>query len=283
MDALKKVITAQYPTTRRPYWHVDAKWVSGLLLAFMLFVWLLMIAAWQITNRETAIPLMANLITLGMKEGDAASNQKTLEEWRQRITQSPTKSIQPIAGFPATVTEADLQLGADGLRDKIFRQVVTPLYEKGARKLAEEQTSDKAQQDKFVNSASTLSLITSESHNRIGIVALVWGITTVLVGGLAVMFSYRLGKLVTPAIVLLLVSMPGMVIFTLFSLVISTQPVAPAAEAQNYLDLALAAKGQFAPAVDAARQVYLVAVLVSIGLLALALVGRLFLANKKTG
>lgn len=267
----------------RPYWHVDAKWVSGIVLAIVLAVWLILFAAWQITSRDIAVPLMTNMITFGMKQGDTAANQQALEELRKKIAESPTKSIEPLPGLPATITEADLLLGADGLREKLFRQITEPLYDKGARKLAEERTADKSQQDKFVNDATALSFINRESHDRIGWWVIIWGAVTLVIVGLTVLFSYRFGRLVTPAVVLLLVSLPGLAAFLVLSAIVA-QPSAPAANAQSYFELAAAAKGAFAPAVSAGRQVYLTAVLVGLGLLVVSLLGKvIFATTKKAG
>lgn len=264
----------------RPYWHVDAKWVSAILFGFVLAVWLLLFAAYQVTQREVAVQLMTRLVTLGIKTGDEAANNQAIDSLRKQIAESPTKSVQPIAGFPATITEADLQLGAEGLRDKIFRQVVEPIYDKGPRKLAEEQTSDKAAQDKFVNDASALSLFTKDSHDLLGTWLVAVGIIGALIGALAVFFSAGLGRFVTPAIALMLVALPGLVLFSL--LVASTaQASAPASEAQDYLQLLAAAKGAFAPAASAAQQVYLTAVLTALALLAVALVGKIIYSTIK--
>jgi hypothetical protein len=258
----------------RPYWHVDVKWVSGLVLCLVLAVWLLLMVAYQATQRETAIQLMTNMITVGMKQGSSEENKKALDALRKQIAESPTKSIQPFPGFPATITEADLSLSYEKFRDKIFRQVVEPLYDKGARKLAEEQTKDKAKQDKFVKDASALSLFTKEGHDRIGGFVIIGGLVVLAVAAAAVFFSHGFGRIVTPAVVLLVVSLPGLILFSGLHAAAS-QPPDPNVEPKDYVQLVLSARGAFVPLTATGQQVYLAALLTALGLLVAAALGKL--------
>src|SRR5688572_30236023 len=106
-------IIKETTTKPRPYWHVDAKWVSGIVFGAVLAVWLLLFVVHQFTQREVAVQLMTNIVTFGMKTGDAAANQQAIENIRKQIAESPTKSFQPLPGV--TITEADLALGAEGV------------------------------------------------------------------------------------------------------------------------------------------------------------------------
>lgn len=267
-----KDLVQQAPAKPRPYWHVDAKWVSGIVFGVVLAVWLLLFAAYQITQRDTAVQLMTNLVTLGMKQGDAAANQQAIESFRQQIAASPTRSFEPLPGV--TITEADLNLGADGLRDKIFKQVVEPIYDKGTRGAAEAQTADKAAQDEFVNSASALSVMTKQSHDAIGTWLVIIGVVTAAFGGLAIYFSDRFGRVVTPALILLFVALPGWILFLALGS-FTNQPNQASGSVTDYFQLANMAKGAFVPAAVVGQQVYVIAVLTALTLLAAAIIGKI--------
>lgn len=269
MKTLAQPVSAKKP---RPYWHVDAKWVSGIVFGVALAMWLLLVVAYQVTQRETAVKLMANLVTFGMPVGDEASQQQALESLRKQIAESPTKSIETLPGVK--ITEADLALGPVALRDKIFTQFAEPIYDKGTRRVAEEQTSDKAAQDKFVNDATVFSLVTKESHDRIGVAVWIVGFVVLALSALAAYFSFRFGRIVTPALVLLLVSLPALLVFSAV-VAITSQPAQANTEIQSYFELAMAGKGAFLPAAVAGQQVYLTSTLLALGLLAAAFIGKI--------
>jgi hypothetical protein len=267
----------QAGTKPRPYWHVDAKWVCGIVLCVVLGVWLLLMVAHQATSREIAVQVMTNMITVGMKQGSAEDNKKAIESLRKQIAESPTKSIQPFPGFPATITEADLALSPQKFREKIFRQVTEPLYDKGARQLAEEQTKDKAKQDKFVNDASAFSLFSKEGHDRIGGWVIIGGLIVLLVAAAAIFFSHGFGRIITPAVALLIVSLPGLALFSGLHAAAS-QPPDPNIEPKDYAQLVLSARGAFVPLTAAAQQVYLTTTAIAGGLLLAAAIGKIVYA-----
>lgn len=263
----------EQPPKPRPYWHKDVKWVLSLVLCMVLGLWLFLNVAHRVTSREIAIDLMTNVVTLGIEQNGQV-DQKAVEELRRKINESPTKSFQPIQGFPATITEQDLQLPPDQLVDKIFRQITEPMYDKGARKLAEEQTGDKAQQDKFVNDASAFAPLSKQGHDEIGKWVLISSLAVLVIMAGAVWFSHGWGRLVTPGLVILIVSLPGLVVFSGLR-AWAGSPAEPAPEAQNYIQLVSGAKGAFEPAAIGGQQVYKTAVFVGLGMLAAALIGKI--------
>src|SRR4030067_476335 len=46
----------------RPYWHVDAKWISGICLLLLLSFTSLVFIAWQVTDRPTGTTLLTTLL-----------------------------------------------------------------------------------------------------------------------------------------------------------------------------------------------------------------------------
>lgn len=266
------------PTTKpnhpRPYWHVDAKWICSLILCGLLALWLGLMVVYKITDRQTAVPLMTNVITLGIQKGDAASQQKSLDELRFKIEASPTKSIQPIPGFPATLTEQDLQLTPDQLVQKIFGQVAAPMYDQGVKQLAQQQTSDPAQQAKFEQNASVFNGLSKQGHATAGKLAFTMLLVVLLVAAGAVWFSSGWGRLVTLAIVLLVVALPGLLLFAGLHAWMSHSGDALSHNPTNTIELVTAARGSFLPVASAGVSVYKTAVYAGLGLLALAFIGK---------
>ncbi|MGH7196236.1 MAG: hypothetical protein ACREGJ_00535 [Candidatus Saccharimonadales bacterium] len=264
----------------RPYWHVDFKWITGLLLTVVLGVWLLVLVAYQITAPKPGIDITTNLMSSAFtREGQ--DDAKGLEELRAKIAESPDKTFRPFPGMPVAITEKDLELSPQQIRDKIFRQITEPLYYKGARGLAEEFTSDKAAQDKFVNDAGLISIISQERHRQLGDIAWKLGVVVLLLTAAVVYFSHRWGRLVTPGIILLLVSVPGLLIFSGLKQAIlspAEQPTQPTNEEDGaaFIQLMIAnAKGAFAPAAEIGQSTYLLGLQIALALLAAALIAKI--------
>lgn len=260
---------------QRPYWHVDAKWIFSLLLSVVLAVWLVQVVIYKVTDRDTGTKLLTNVITLGIKKGSLADQQKSLEELRAKVQASATKSIQPIPGFPATITEADLQLTPDQLVQKVFGQVSAPMYDQGIRAVAEQHSSNRAEQEKFIQQASVLGFFSKEQHKSQGKV--VWWLLAVvlLLTAGAAWFSSGFGRLVTPAVVLLVVAVPALMVSNGLYFWTTHPGDVLAANPTNPVELLSAARGSFVPVAEAARQVYLVAVLCGVGLLMAAVIGKI--------
>lgn len=261
------------PKKPRPYWYVDAKWMLSLVLCVVLGAWLMLMVAHRATSREIGVDLMTRMVTLGIVQNSEV-DQKAVDELRRKIAESPTKSIQPIPGFPVKITEKDLELPPQELVDRVFRQVTEPLYDKGARKFAQEQTSDKAQQDKFVKDASLVGVISKDGHERIGKWVLIVGVIVVVLMAGVVWFSHGFGRLVTPGIVLLLVSLPGLIVFSGLHAAVS-KPSADGSDADVTAQLFAAGKDALLPLITASRQLYITAALIGLGLLIGALLGKL--------
>jgi hypothetical protein len=241
----------------------------------MLAFWLVQVTIYKITERGVAVPLLTNVITLGIKKGSPAEQQKSLDELRAKIQASPTKSIQPIPGFPATITEADLQLSPDQLVQKLFGQIAAPMYDQGVRAVAEQHASDKAEQDKFVQQAGVLGLFSKDRHSGQGKVVMISLVLMLPLLAGAIWFSSGFGRLVTPAVVLLVVAVPGLLIWNGLHFWMSHADNPLDANPTNVLEMITATRGSFLPVATAGRSVYQTATQVGVGLLVAALIGKL--------
>jgi hypothetical protein len=249
----------------RPYWHVDLKWACGLLCTLVLSIALLMGVLYQITNREFGTKIStALLVQLFSREG--ADSNAGFDKVAEEIAKSPTGSFRPIAGFDAVITKDDLSLSPRDLRTKYFRQVTEPLYDKGVEGYAAGLTSDPEQIKKFKNDSFLLGLITADTHKQVG---LVFGITSILAVLLAIgmiYFSKGAGRLVSPAVVLLWVSLLPALLLTVIHSAQSSSDAAGALPAEGPAAF-LPSKDVWLPVVGAAQQTYLKAAALGLVLL----------------
>src|SRR5215471_16113137 len=238
----------------RPYWHVDAKWICGLLLTVVLAIWLLVMAAYRITAPSTGVALTTNILAYAFSRNDL-SETASVDALRAQIAVSPTQSIQPIPGFPITVTLQDVNtLSPRDLRLKIFKQIAQPLYEKGPNNYAKELTGDLAQQKKFENDAALFGLVTQQRHENLGSLAVKLGLLALALMAGAIFFSAGFGRLITPAVVLILASLPGLALFVSLH-AWSAAPVATAAQSEDVGAVIDATKGALTPAFTSAQKV----------------------------
>ena len=200
------------PVKMRPYWHVDLKWICGLLLVMVLAATLGLYNLSKLTERERAIELSATLIALAFSPGGLDS-EEGVAEYRAQAAAQPNEQIE-VPNLPGiTVGKQDvLTLPPRDLRLKIFSQISAPIYDKGVEGAVKERTSDPNQQEQLEKNAFALKIFTAETHQMFQRNLRTGSIACVVLLGALVYFSRRWGRLVSPAIVLLLSSWPGALI-----------------------------------------------------------------------
>ena len=277
--SMKEEIAAEEKTKEikipkiRPYWYVDAKWICGLLLTGVLAVWLLVMAAYRITAPNTGVALTTNILAYAFSRNDL-NETASVDALRAKIVASPTQSVQPIPGFPITVTSQDVNtLSPRDLRLKIFGQIAQPLYQKGPANYAKELTSDPTQQKKFENDAALFGLVTQQRHENLGSLAVKIGLLAVVLMAGTVFFSAGFGRLVTSAIVLVLASLPGLALFVSLH-AWSAAPATATAQSEDIGAVIDATKGALTPAFASAQKIYLYTALAGAAVLAVAMLGK---------
>jgi hypothetical protein len=93
----------------RPYWHVDAKWITGILLLFLLNITFLMFILVQVTAPEQGIALLTvTLASSFSAKGGGMDASGDIEIMHQKIAESPNGEWQPIPGMRIVVREEDI-------------------------------------------------------------------------------------------------------------------------------------------------------------------------------
>lgn len=199
--------TAEKP---RPYWHVDLKWINAILLFFTLSASLLLFNLANLTQREHAIELSGTIVaSLFSREG--LDDAKGLEEFKQQANASPDGFIAPIPQFPNVriSKEQANTLSPRELRLAIFKQVTTPIYDKGLQGAAADITSNPDEQQKFVKDAALLGMFTRTTHETLQRAFIIFTVISVLLLAGVIYFSHGWGRLVSPGMLLLLTSPLG--------------------------------------------------------------------------
>jgi hypothetical protein len=269
----------------RPYWHVDAKWISGICLLLLLSFTSLVFIVWQVTDRPTGTTLLTTLLasTFSYQNGglDADSDIKIM---RAMIANAPNKEWQPSPGMEIIVHEADIAGKTPReVRMWFFRQLAEPLYDEGAQGLASLIT-DPALKKGVEENAKPLSFISAETHSKLRGILVASGVASLVLLGLLVIFSYRFGRIGSPGWVIFLVAAPGLLLWGALRGGLTQLAQNPPAAAQQeavkyYTQLAV---DVLPVIVEKAVQVYTFLILFALGLIVIALIGSVFVRERKS-
>src|SRR5258708_3643693 len=149
----------------RPYWHVDVKWLSGVLLFVSLGACLFLYNLSNLTERSSAVNISATVIARLFSE-NGMDYSGDLAGFRKQAASSPSNIIKPLEQFPTVqLSKYDvLRLSPRDLRIAIFSQITGPIYDKGVKAAAVSLTRDPAQQQQFIQQASVLGIVTESTH-----------------------------------------------------------------------------------------------------------------------
>src|SRR5688572_13330556 len=97
----------EHPLKPRPYWHVDAKWITGLLLAFVLGLTLLVYTLVQITAEDPAVDTLSMTMAL-LFSPQGLDDETEIAQFRQQLSANSEASLQPILGLQITIQATDI-------------------------------------------------------------------------------------------------------------------------------------------------------------------------------
>src|SRR3990172_3082118 len=121
----------------RPYWHVDVKWIAGLLLTFVLGLTLVAFSLVQVTAEKAAVDTLSMAMAV-ILSGKGLDDETEIAEMRLRLAASPNGEIQPLPGLTLTIREENIA-GMTGRQARLFfsRKITEPIYRQGGEGLAE--------------------------------------------------------------------------------------------------------------------------------------------------
>jgi hypothetical protein len=263
------------PSRPRPYWHVDAKWVVGLLLLGVLSLTLLVYNLVQVTDEEPAVDALSLALALVLSP-EGIDDPQSVELILEQIRSSPDKAIQPVPGLSLSISEADLTgKSPREARLVVMRKVAVLLYRDGAAGLAN-QAKDEDMKAAIVSGGGVFNILTRKTHQTLVGVLLVMGLACLVLLAPLVFFSHRFGRLSSPGCVFWFAGLPGLLFFGMLG---STgQPgsiVTPAREAGVQAMLGFLAANILPAMAQIAVRIYLILVGLAVLLWIAAVVGEL--------
>lgn len=256
----------------RPYWHVDAKWICGLLLVFFLTGSLFTASLAYLTNEENGPRLAALVIGSVFIRGD----ERQLKADARAELAKQGGVLHPIPSMPSvTITEKDLNLSATDIKLKVFMPLTEIVYQNGVEGAATKLAKTPEEKQKFINDAYMLKFFTLSTNRALNKFSTI----TILVSAFLLLgviyFSTRWGRLANPGLLLLMISLPG----SLLGLIASH----PSKNAANGSALGFLPSDIGQQIGNAFSHSYVKVTVVGLVLLLAAAIGRLVTAMTKKG
>ncbi len=156
----------------RPYWHVDAKWICGLLGMVAISALLLLVGLYRLTDAQRAPAFVTELV------GSVFTNPNEPEV------------------------------------DKLeLKKQLQPLYTEGVAGVAKHTAKSPDEQAKMAKQLQPLNAFTKQGHDRIVDWLAAAAVAVALLLASLVYFSAGAGRLVSPAVVIMLSALPGALVF----------------------------------------------------------------------
>jgi hypothetical protein len=197
----------------RPHWHVDAKWVFGLLLTAVVSGGLLVYGLYQLTGRGSATRMIAPGIGAyqsGMLSADARTALKVIEaDTLSRAARNPNDQYQLLPMFNLMATGREIALFTpEALEAYTAQRVAEVIYDNGAGGLA----GIMAGQSRIPIDVGFLGALGPEVHPALGRIAVVWGVAALILLVPVVIFSAGFGRLGSPGVALTVAALPGVLV-----------------------------------------------------------------------
>jgi len=209
-------MSKQKSTKPRPYWHVDAKWITGILLVFTLSITFLVFNLGQITNAENGVDFLTLMIaSVFNQQSGGIDEDVTMETILQNIAEEPQGAWQPVPGLNINIQEEEIEgLELREIRLLFFRKWAEPLYHDGIEGLAN-LADDPELRASIIEGGALLEIISAENHGKLQMALVGLVITDLVLLALLVLFSYRFGRLSSPGFVIFLAALPGILLLPL--------------------------------------------------------------------
>src|SRR5688572_30224057 len=169
----------------RPYWHVDAKWITGILLLFLLNITFLSFILVQVTSADRGIDLLTIILASSFSR-DGLDQEADLETMHQKISESPNGAWQPIPSLKIRVREEDIAgLTPREMRLWFFRQLAEPIYYEGQQGLAGLAT-DPEMAKNMEGGIGPFGFLSAQTHGKAQKIFFAFGFTSLTLLGLLI-------------------------------------------------------------------------------------------------
>lgn len=202
---------------KRPYWHVDAKWISGIIFSIILCTTIFTFGLMKITEENVAVDISAYTIATSFSS-KGLSDTTEIDDLKDAVKASKKGYIKPIEGLDVIVRLEDLEDKTPvEIRLDIFRQIAQPLYE-GSEGLAKITETDEMYQD-IESNQGLLAFFTRDTNLYLKTQFMLLSFASIIFLALTIFFSYGFGRLVSPSVVALFVGLPNTIFWGIVNLV----------------------------------------------------------------
>ena len=207
----------------RPYWHVDAKWVTGIVLLVILNITFLNMVLVQLTGPKRGVELISVLLASTFSaSGGGLDDPGDIEIMLEEIANAPDGAWQPIPGLEIVVRAEDIEgMTPREARLWFFRQWAEPLYHEGAEGLADKMT-DPEMRAAVEEGIGPLAVISQQTHRQLRSILFVSLLLSLVLMSGVVFFSRRHGRLSSPGCVIFLAAFPGFLGAVVLSAIVSS-------------------------------------------------------------
>lgn len=258
----------------RPYWHVDLKWIFGIIFSFVLSLTLFSSTLMAITAEKPAIETMT-IVTASMFSRHGLDDKKEIEKVKQKIEKSPQHKFQPIPNVDFYLTKKDIENRSPRqIRLSLFKKMIEPAYKEGTEAVKKRfaKTNKETQ-----SNLGLLEFVNERNHAFISMIFYILLLICLASIIPLVKFCNRFGKLFAPGFIMVLVSFFPAAILNFMNLAIKTHSPAAAPngrEMGQYIGYTLS---NIAPIVlPVLLRSYSITFIVGIILMISALLGKIF-------
>lgn len=245
---------AQVSNTRPSYFS-DLKWIFALLFLFFFLGAMFFQNLLVLTRQDVAVEVNGTFNAV-MFSPDGLDDDKDLGKIKDFIAKSPEGKFSPFPDSSISINQTDIEtLTPKALRLKIFKELAGEIYQSGT-----------------VKEIGIAAIFTANAHQIIQRIFIVFIILSLLFLFGVVYFSVRWGKLVSPAILILVSSLLPFILVSIIARLLQLPRPEPATSVGSTLVQAasLALPGYF----NLLRLEYLVLIVVSLLFLLGAFVWR---------
>lgn len=266
-------------STVRPYWHVDAKWIFGILFALFLCLSVFFFSLYKVTNKANAINIMSYVIANGFSI-NGLDDTSEIDDLKDMIKNSENGYVMPLPDLNIKVRAEDVEGKTPReIRMMIFSALAEPIYEGG--EAIEGITNNPDLAKNIEENLGLLSFLSSSTHNFFYNLSLVFSFFALVFLAPLIYFSYQFGRLVSPGIIVVFVALPNALFWGLVNLVTRNINIVriPFIEGEGSKDLTTSVNDIILQTLPNASQsilrTYLILGSIGLGLLLIALIGKM--------
>jgi hypothetical protein len=207
---------------RRPYWHVDAKWIFGIMLVAVMSFTILIYNIVKLTEPDMGVEIMTTFMAVAFSP-NGLDDQTEIDEMRKRLNKENEAVQQPIEGLKIYLTKNEIDnLSPRELRLYIFKQIATPLYNEGLDGIDDLADNDEVK-EQIKSSLGYIAIINHTNHLRLKSIFNSAAIISVILLIPFIYFSFGIGRISNIGSLLLNIGLPGIVSIYIVNNIIEKQ------------------------------------------------------------